>query len=125
MFVRNILPISIIAELWEENHLLGIKFGQAEHVIKRVILFDVREGEINNSIYVIIIYFGVFGMALYLFLLIKYSISTDKLQKSFIVLFFILLQNSGALLAPQTLLVAIFLPSIALKRNLIYAKQYD
>jgi len=105
--------------------LLGIKFGQAEHVIKRVILFDVREGEINNSFYAIIIYFGVFGMALYLFLLIKYSISTDKLQKSFIVLFFILLQNSGALLAPQTLLVAIFLPSIALKRNLIYAKQYD
>ncbi|MBL0192359.1 MAG: hypothetical protein IPQ18_13695, partial [Saprospiraceae bacterium] len=46
-YVRNILPISIIAELWEENHLLGIKFGQAEHVIKRVILFDVREGEIN------------------------------------------------------------------------------
>lgn len=114
-FMRVTLPFQVVYKLiFEEGYYLGLTFGQLDsYVEKKLIGFE--ETTISNSFFLIVGYFGLIGFILYGSLILNYIKTNSKIIKSFIILTFLNLNNSGAFMTLQYVFVAFLLPFLAIK----------
>lgn len=113
-YMRVLLPFEVVKSIiFEEGFYLGIPFGTLEFYVEDI-FGDYGESNINNSFFLIIGYFGFIGVFLILVLLIKGIIMKNGIVKSFIILTIINLNNSGAFVTTQYIMVAFLLPFLVI-----------
>ena len=113
-FMRVILPIQVIYEMFLDGHIFGLTFGQLDFYVEKAFA-DFAEKGISNSFILIIGYFGILGFLMYAFLIFSFFKTNSRILKSFIILFFLNLNNSGAFVTSQYVFVSILIPILAIK----------
>ena len=115
-FMRVILPFELLYKLWKDGYYFGLTFGQLDAYAFKLFR-EYGESAISNSFFSIMAYFGlisipIYGACIYLFVKTK-----NKIVKSFIILSFFNLNNSGAFMTLQYAFIAFLIPLLAIKLN--------
>ncbi|WP_367757274.1 hypothetical protein [Flavobacterium sp. WC2430] len=114
-FMRVTLPFKIVYKLiFEDGYYLGLTFGQFDSYVEKKMM-GFAETKISNSFFLILGYFGLIGFIIYGSLILNYIKTNSKIIKSFIILSFLNLNNSGAFMTLQYVFVAFLLPFLAIK----------
>lgn len=113
-FMRIILPAQILYEMFMQGHYFGLTFGVLDSFVEdRMIIYG--ESGISNSFILIIGYFGILGFLMCAFLIFSFFKTNSRILKSFIILIFLNLNNSGAFVTSQYVFVSILIPILAIK----------
>jgi len=102
VYIRLILPIELVRESISEN-FTGIAFGQMENIVKEYGYmndFTMNKG-IDNGLYFLIVYFGIWAISLSAFLLARGFFSNNKKYQLLILYLFLIIQFSGGVFAPE------------------------
>lgn len=110
-----ILPLFIIAKIASDGNYFGLAFGQAESLISEFITFDFGETGVNNSLYLLVIHFGVLAVAGILYLIRFLFLKKGFYIQSFVLLTFMNLFNSGSFVTSLFVFVSFLLPIAAFK----------
>lgn len=115
-YMRVIHPINILNELiLKKYHFTGLTLGQLEHFVEDYNQpFGFKETGINNAFLSLIGYWGIFSLAFYIFFTYRFIITKSITERSFILLTFFNLNNSGAFIPIQFIFVAFLLPILTL-----------
>lgn len=117
-YMRLILPFLIVIKiLITDKHFLGLSFGQLDLYLKQFSIGGYHEGAINNAFFSIIAYWGIIAIGIYIFVAYYFFKYDNKLVKSYIILTFLNLNNSGAFVTTQYVFIAFLLPLLVLKIN--------
>ncbi len=114
-YIRMILPLFIIAKIASEGNYLGLAFGQAESLISEFITFDFGETGVNNSLYLLVIHFGILAIFGILYLARFLFLKRDFYTHSFILLTFMNLFSSGSFVTSLFVFISFLLPIIAFR----------
>lgn len=118
-YMRLVFPIVVITKiLITDKHFLGLSFGQLDLYLQQFSIGGYHENSISNSFFAIIAYWGIAAIIVYLFCTYYFLKSEDKLIKSFIILVFLNLNNSGAFVTTQYVFITFLLPLLVLKINI-------
>jgi hypothetical protein len=113
-FMRVILPIQVIYQMFIDGYYFGLTFGQLDLYVENAFR-GFGETAISNSFILIIGYFGVIGFLIYGFFIFLFFKTKNRIFKAFIILTFINLNNSGAFVTSQYAFVAFLMPILAIK----------
>lgn len=115
-FMRLVLPIILLKVVLKDGYFMGLTFGQLEEY-KLTFIEKYGETGMDNSFFAILVYFGIVGAIIYLALFYKFYSTKSIVFKSFIMLTFLNLTNSGAFMTSQYAFVTILLPFLILNKN--------
>jgi len=113
-YMRVILPVITIYNLFMDGYYLGLPFGDLDYYVFNV-FNEFGEASMSNSFFLIIAYWGLLGIAAYI--LVLYIFVKNKKYRSFILLVFLSLNSSGAFVTHQFAFVTFVLPIIVFKLN--------
>lgn len=115
-YMRLILPFLILTKIMiTDGHLLGLTFGQLDAYITQFDVNGYQESGINNSFFAIIGYWGITAIIGYMIAIIYFFKTKNMIIRSFMILTFLNLNNSGAFVPTQFVFVAFLLPFMAIK----------
>ncbi|MDH4460402.1 MAG: hypothetical protein QE277_03200 [Flectobacillus sp.] len=108
-FMRVTLPIQLLQKMINEGFFLGKTFGQLDEYVFRMTL-GYTERSISNSLFLILGYWGILNIIPLSWVIYYFVFKANPIQKSFIVLTFFSLNNSGAFVTSQFGFLAFLLP---------------
>ena len=116
-YLRIIHPINILNELLiETKHYTGLTLGQLEPFVDIYNHpYGIKEKGINNAFLALIGYWGILAIIFYAHYFIKFLKTRSLPEKSFIMLIFFNLNNSGAFLPIQFIFIGFLFPLLAMK----------
>lgn len=115
-YMRVIQPFIIVKQMIiNDGHWFGLPFGELDNYIKAFSIHGYSENSINNAFFGLIAHWGILALLFYLFILYFFFRTKNQLYKSFILLSFLNLNNSGAFLVIQFIFISFLLPIMVIK----------
>ncbi len=119
-FMRITLPIQVLQKLWNDGYYFGLTFGQLDSYTFKM-TNPYGESGVSNSLFLILGYFGLINILPLVYIVNIYLFKANGVLKSFIILCFLNLNNSGAFVTSQYGFIAFLIPFLVFSYKNYYS----